>query len=77
VARMKEGVLTQDEARSAVYQKIKRYAEERLAHLRAQNDDNLDPARTAILRGRIKEAKKFAALDKPLPDMEQDVPDLS
>lgn len=68
-----EPVLSESEAQSALYRKIKAWAEGRLAELRAMNDSpTRDERATALLRGQIRELKNLAALDKPVPPVEAD-----
>lgn len=57
---------------SPVWKKFVTDCEARLASLRTQNDGELDPVKTAVLRGRIREVKRILALDKPGPRVEAD-----
>lgn len=48
---------------SSTWNKLQEYYLERLNNLRAKNDNaNLDPIDTAVLRGRIKEIKMMLSL---------------
>lgn len=57
--------LTQVEARSAVWQKLRSHLIERLDEHRRKNDTELDPIQTARLRGRCAEIKALLELDAP------------
>lgn len=60
--------LDQGEIASHLWKKIKTHLEQRLALLRAKNDDpNKDAIATARLRGEIKATKNLMALDNPAP----------
>jgi hypothetical protein len=68
---MSDPILDPIERQSAVWLKLKKQLEARLAMLRMKNDSDLSPHRTARLRGRIEEVKALLSLgtDKPnLPD---------
>lgn len=64
--------LTEMERQSALWKKLKAHAEERIARHRRANDGDKDMEATSKLRGRIQEARYFAALDEPAPQMEAD-----
>lgn len=57
-------VLNDVERQSAVFQKLTKHYEERLASLRRKNDNDLTPEQTAKLRGRIFECDAFLRLAK-------------
>ena len=50
-----------------VWIKLVAHAERRLEMCRMQNDDPLDPDKTAMLRGRIQELKWLIGLNTPMP----------
>lgn len=52
---------------------IKEYCEGRLAALRIENDDNLDPIETSLVRGKISMCLEVLGLDKA--EQKIDVPD--
>lgn len=55
------------EARTPLWMRLRGHMEQRLAELRAQNDNtSLDDRKTAELRGRIAMLKELLAADKPL-----------
>lgn len=68
--------LSESEANSALWLKIKAHLEQRLERHRIRNDGNLPPDATANLRGRIAEAKYLLALDQPNPAIEVDAGDI-
>ena len=49
---------------------LKKHLEQRLEVLRAQNDGDLNPEKTAKKRGQIAEVKRILSLDKDLPHIE-------
>lgn len=49
---------------------MKKHLEQRLEVLRAQNDGDLNPEKTAKTRGQIAEVKRILSLDKDLPHIE-------
>lgn len=66
--------LERHEKDSSTWQKVDAYLNERLAALRGNNDGDLDPIQTALLRGRIRELKALADLskdDQPLVTMDE------
>lgn len=63
-------VLTKEDRSSALWRKLMRHWEEKLASLRAQNDGDLTDANTLKLRGRIAELKANMALAKDLPEID-------
>lgn len=67
-------VLNEEERNSAVAKKIAEHAMKRIDLHRRKNDDRgKDAVATAFLRGRVAEAKVFAALtSKTAPQMEAD-----
>lgn len=67
-------VLNDHEASSAVWMKIREHLEERLALLRAKNDDSKPVDETEKLRGRIREVKYLLSLDRQ--DLETESDDL-
>jgi len=69
---MSEPLFTDHERQGAVWQKLKRHLEERLATMRAKNDGNLDEMKTARLRGQIAEVKALMSFgtDKPVVGIE-------
>ena len=58
-------VIEPHEAQSALWRKLKEHYTERLELLRRKNDNAMDEAKTAKLRGQIAECKSFLALDEP------------
>lgn len=68
-----EPFLTEAEAGSQLWLKVREHITRRIAALRALNDDPaLDAGKTARLRGQIKELKNLAALDKPALQTDED-----
>lgn len=63
--------LTELEKQSALWQKLKKHAEERIQKLRTDNDKDMDERATQKLRGRIAEAKYWLELDQPPPAVEK------
>lgn len=63
-------VLSPAEFKAATWSKLKAHYEERLVELRAKNDTDLDPDKTARLRGRIEEVKYLLDLATPDPVIE-------
>lgn len=67
--------LTQAEANSPLWDKLRQHFEARLAELRAKNDsDLLDAIKTSHLRGRLASVKEILALDRqePAPETQAD-----
>lgn len=64
---MADPVLTDEDRRSATWQKIKAYMDKRVELLRAKNDKNLDERKTALLRGSIAELKHLMNLGTERP----------
>lgn len=54
--------LTRQEKQTTACMKLRAYWTERLSHLRAQNDGDLDMDKTQRQRGRIAAVKEFLAL---------------
>lgn len=69
-------VLELDDRRSAVWLKLKKHLEARLALLRARNDNHVDERKTAHLRGCIADVKYILSLGegKTLAAPEEDLP---
>lgn len=59
--------LDEEHRRGATWAVLKKYLNERIDALRRENDGELDPVKTARLRGRIAEAKAILALGEPKP----------
>lgn len=59
-----EPLLNEFDKQSALWKKLRKHVEERLAAMRARNDSNKDETETARLRGRIAECKRLLSLDK-------------
>lgn len=57
--------LNAQEVASPLFQKLLAYWEEQLANAREQNDHDLDPVKTARVRGRIDELKRNIGLTEP------------
>lgn len=57
--------LTEIEAASAVWARIKTHLEERLRILREKNDTPLNPIETARVRGEIKAVKQLLDVGQP------------
>jgi hypothetical protein len=64
--------LTEQEAASPMWARMKAHFDSRLAELRAQNDSSKPQEQTERLRGRIAETKYFLALDTPAPEVVAD-----
>lgn len=47
-----------------LWKDIERFVSERVAQLRAENDDDLDPTETATLRGQIAAFKELLAISE-------------
>lgn len=56
--------LERHELDSSAWQKVEAYINNRLDTLRANNDADLDPIQTALVRGRIRELKALVDLSK-------------
>lgn len=56
--------LERHERDSSAWQKVEAYINNRLDTLRANNDADLDPIQTALVRGRIRELKALVDLSK-------------
>jgi hypothetical protein len=69
---MTEPVLTEGDRHNATWLRLEKHLKERLENLRAHNDADLSEARTARLRGRIKEVQYLLSLgtDKPVMQSE-------
>lgn len=65
-------LIAEHERGSPQWQKVRKYAEERLELLRRRNDSDMDERKTARLRGSIRELKNLLALDQPVPETEAD-----
>lgn len=66
--------LERHEKDSSTWKKVEVYLNERLSTLRGNNDGDLDPIQTALVRGRIRELKALADLskdDQPLVTMDE------
>jgi len=59
--------LTEHERLNPVWPKLMKYMEAKLQELRAQNDAELSPEKTAFQRGKIAQLKSLMNLDKDLP----------
>ena len=57
-------ILNEAELKSAVWQKIAAYCEERIAILQRELENDLDERKTAIARGRLREARKLLSIPK-------------
>ena len=55
---------------SSTWIALKKHLEQRLEVLRAQNDGDLNPEKTAKTRGQIAEAKRILSLGQDLPHRE-------
>jgi hypothetical protein len=72
----KEFRLAPSELRTSTWRRLEEHLNARLASLRAQNDNDLDEAKTAKLRGRIAEVINLLALGSSQdPAMEADADD--
>lgn len=66
--------LERHERDSSTWQKVEAYINERLDALRTNNDADLDPIQTALVRGRIRELKALVDQskdDQPLVTMDE------
>lgn len=70
--KVRSPLIAEHERGSVQWQKIRKYAEERLELLRKRNDADMEERKTARLRGQIRELKNLLALDKPVPETEAD-----
>jgi hypothetical protein len=76
MATDKEFQLAPSELRTSTWRRLEEHLNARLASLRAQNDNDLDEAKTAKLRGRIAEVINLLALGSSQdPAMEADADD--
>lgn len=57
---------------SDTWRAIRLHVDARLARLRQQNEGDLDPEKTAKLRGRIAELKELLTLAQPAPALMAD-----
>ena len=65
--------LTAAEAGTPLWDELSRFISKRLSLMRAENDNDKDPIKTAHLRGRIAFAKELLALaQEPAPEPEAD-----
>jgi hypothetical protein len=64
---MADPVLNENDLQSQSWLKLKRFLEERLAKLRAMNDNDLGETRTARLRGQIAEVRHLLSLAESRP----------
>lgn len=64
---MKDGRLDYAEKHSPVWAELKKHLVERLAELRASNDEDRPADQTARLRGRIAEIKYILSLEQDQP----------
>lgn len=53
---------------SPAWMRVEQWANDRIADLRCRNDGQLDPIKTADVRGRIAALKELLALDVPAPE---------
>lgn len=60
-------MLTQEDFKTPMWQRMREHVEARLNHLRQINDQNHDMEKTASIRGAIAELKGLLALDKSKP----------
>lgn len=61
-----------NERQSPAWARLRRHMEAKLEQLRRQNDNDLDPIKTARLRGSIGTLKNLLALGSPDPAMVAD-----
>ena len=60
-------ILTEADRHNPLWTRLKKHYEERLHNLRAKNDNSeLDPLKTAAIRGEIAGIKEFLKLDQSL-----------
>lgn len=64
--------LTSADLVSPTWQKLKKHMDARLQSLRAKNDNNMDPIKTATVRGEIRSLKNLLALSEKAPAMGAD-----
>ncbi len=65
--------LTAAETNSPLWSELSQFLAKRLSVLRAENDNDIDPIKTARLRGKIAFAKELLALaSEPAPEPEAD-----
>jgi hypothetical protein len=57
--------LTNIEVQTAVWKRIEAHLQQRLEHMRRNNDGDLNPVETARLRGRISMCKELLDLGQP------------
>jgi hypothetical protein len=62
-----EPVLTQQDRGSATWQKVERYLDDQITKMRAKNDADLSPDKTARLRGYIACLKAVKSLNSDAP----------
>lgn len=65
-----ERTLSDTDRQAAVWLKLKKHMQDRLAVLRQQNDGDRDFDETQKLRGRIAELKRLLDLDADMPVIE-------
>lgn len=63
---------TTADTQSPLWRKFMRMFEHRIEHHRRRNDGDLDPVKTAKVRGQIAEATFYQGLDKPTPPVADD-----
>jgi hypothetical protein len=60
-------LLNAADLQSAAWAKLRKYIDARIASLRAKNDGDLDPFKTARLRGELVALKNLLTLAQPAP----------
>lgn len=65
---MSDFQLTHIERESPLWKKIERFLNDRIDTHRSANDNDLDPAKTAELRGRIRECKALRSIGMERPE---------
>lgn len=64
--------LTATDINSSVWNKLKTHMEAKLLALRIKNDSDMDPIKTAAIRGEIRNLKNLLALGIPAPELVAD-----
>ncbi len=67
-----EFALTATDINGAVWNKLSKHMESKLLALRIKNDSDMDPVKTAAVRGEIRNLKNLLALGIPAPEMVAD-----
>ena len=71
---MEPVILTSVDRATELWRKLEKHYRDKLAMLRAKNDNPKDEAETALIRGQIREVKEFLAIGNEKSVFEETVP---